>query len=125
MAKTDFKTIDEYISTFPEPVQHVLRTVRQALRDAVPEAEEAISYQIPTIKFHGPVFSFAAWQNHYSLYPASETLVTAFPQLSSHKTAKGTISFPYDKPVPVQLIHDMAKYRAAENHEKAAKRKAN
>lgn len=78
---------------------------------------------MPTFKFHGPVFSFAAWKNHYALYPLSESLLRDFPKLLSLATSKGTVKFPYGEPIPVQLIQDMAKHRAAENLENATKQK--
>ena len=123
MANTDFKSIDEYLATLPPPAQDVLQTVRRAIRSAAPEAVEGISYQIPVFKFHGPVFFFAAWKEHYSLYPVSDSLIEGFPELAAYKRSKGTIRFPYDRPVPVQLISDMATARVAENLQ-AAERKA-
>ena len=79
MAKTDFKSVDEYIASQPEAVQGVLERVRSTIRKAVPGAEEVISYQIPAYKLHGgPVLYFAGWKQHYSLYPATDRLVAAF-----------------------------------------------
>jgi uncharacterized protein YdhG (YjbR/CyaY superfamily) len=74
MAKTDFKSVDEYIATHPEDVQAILQRVRSTIRKALPGAEEAISYQIPTYRRHGGyVVYFAGWKQHYSLYPATST----------------------------------------------------
>ena len=74
MAKTDFKSVDEYIASQPEAAQGVLQRVRSTIRKALPEAEEVISYQIPAYKLHGgPVLYFAGWKQHYSLYPATAT----------------------------------------------------
>ena len=74
MAKTDFKSVDEYIATHPEDVQAILQRVRSTIRKAVPGAEEVISYQIPTYKLHGGyVVYFAGWKQHYSLYPATRS----------------------------------------------------
>jgi uncharacterized protein YdhG (YjbR/CyaY superfamily) len=79
MAKTDFKSVDEYIATHPEDVQTILQRVRSTIRKAVPGAEEVISYQIPAYKLHGgPVLYFAGWKQHYSLYPATDHLVEGF-----------------------------------------------
>ena len=116
MAKTDFKSVDEYIATHPPEVQAVLQRVRSTIRKAVPGAEEAISYQIPTFKLHGTyVVYFAGWKKHYSLYPASRALVAAFKDdLSSYEVNKGTIRFPLDRPVPVRLIAGIAKFMAKE-----------
>ena len=79
MAKTDFKSVDDYIATHPPDAQATLQRVRSAIRKAVPGAEEAISYQIPTYKLHGTyVVYFAGWKQHFSLYPAGPRLVAAF-----------------------------------------------
>ena len=116
MAKTDFKSVDEYIATFPSDVQDVLRTIRQTIRDAVPDAEEVISYQLPAYKFHGWVFYFGGFKNHYSLScPPPFSVFTAFKELAPYELSKSAIKFPLDQPVPVKLIGDMARYRANEN----------
>ena len=116
MAKTDFKSVDEYIATHPEGVQTILRRVRRTIRKAVPGAEEVISYQIPAYKLRGGrVLYFAGWKQHYSLYPAGERLVAAFTdELASCEVNKGTIRFPLSQPVPVKLIGRIAKFRAKE-----------
>ena len=125
MAKTDFQTVDEYIATFPADVQAVLRTIRQAIRQAVPEAAESISYQIPAYTLHGPVFYFAAWKQHYSLYPLTASLIGVFgAELAAHEVVKSTIKFRYDRAVPVELIGALAKHRAAENMQGAAAKAA-
>lgn len=119
MAKTDYKSIDQYIETFPADVQETLQTVRRAIRAAAPEAEEAISYQIPVLKFHGPVFFFSAWKEHYSLHPLGSLGEAFAEQLSAYEVSKGTIRLPYGEPVPVGLITAMARHRLAENIEAA------
>jgi uncharacterized protein YdhG (YjbR/CyaY superfamily) len=121
MAKTDFKSVDEYIGSQPEAVQAVLKRVRGTIRKAVPGAEEVISYQIPAYKLDGgPVLYFAGWKQHYSLYPVTEQLVETFKdELAPYKVEKGTIRFPLSQPVPVKLIERIAKFRAKENAERA------
>jgi uncharacterized protein YdhG (YjbR/CyaY superfamily) len=116
MAKTDFKSVDEYIASQPSAVRGVLGRVRSAIREALPGAEEVISYQIPAYKLRGGrVLYFAGWKQHYSLYPAGETLVAAFrDELASYQVSKGTIRFPLSQPVPVKLIGRIAKFRAKE-----------
>jgi uncharacterized protein YdhG (YjbR/CyaY superfamily) len=116
VAKTDFKSIDEYIATQPPDVQPILQRVRSTIRKAVPDAEEAISYQIPTFKLHGAyVVYFAGWKQHYSLYPASRTLVAAFKDdLAPYEVNKGTIRFRLSNAVPVKLIGAIAKFMAKE-----------
>ena len=116
MAKTDFKTVDEYIATFGDGVQEVLRTIRRTIQDAVPDAEEVISYQIPAYKLRGVrVIYFAGWKEHYSLYPVSDRLVKSFKaELPPFEVKKDTVRFPLSKPVPVKLIEHIAKVRAKE-----------
>ena len=121
MAKTDFKSVDEYITTHAEDVQSILQRVRSTIRRAVPGAEEVISYQIPAYKFHGaPVLYFAGWKRHYSLYPATAQVVAAFKNdLAAYEVSKGTIRFPLSQPVPAKLIERIAKLRAKEAAERA------
>jgi len=113
MAKTDFKSVNEYIASKPSDVRPVLKRLRSIIRKAVPAAEEVISYQIPVYKLNGvPVLYFAGWKQHYSLYPASDALVAAFKdELSRYDLSKGTIRFPLSEPVPVDLIERIAKFR--------------
>ncbi len=129
MAKTDFKSVDEYIASQPEAVQRILKRVRSTIRKAVPGGEEVISYQIPAYKLHAePVLYFAGWKQHYSLYSATAPVVAAFKDdLAPYEVSKGTIRFPLHEPVPVNLIARIAKFRAKEVAErekaKAAARK--
>ena len=126
MAKTDFRSVDEYIATHPEAVQAILQRVRSTIRKAVPGAEEAISYQIPTYKLHGGhVVYFAGWKQHYSLYPATDHLVAAFKDdLAPYEVGKGTIRFPLSEPVPVRLIARIAKFLAKEAGSRARAKRA-
>ena len=116
MARTDFKSVDEYIASQPEAVQGILGRVRSTIRKAVPGAEEVISYKIPAYKLHsGPVLYFAGWKQHYSLYPGNAHTVAAFKDaLAPYEISKGTIRFPLSEPVPVKLIERIAKFRAKE-----------
>ena len=116
VAKTDFKSVSEYIVSQPEAVQSVLERVRRAIRKAVPGAEEVISYQIPTYKLHGgPVLYFAGWKRHYSLYPATDRVIAAFKdELASYEVKRATIRLSLSEPVPVKLIERIAKFRAKE-----------
>jgi len=117
MAKSDFKSVDQYIASQPKAVQGLLERVRSTIRKAVPGAEEVISYQIPAYKLRGgAVLYFAGWKQHYSLYPATAQLVAAFKDdLAPYEVNnKGTIRFPLSQPVPVKLIGRIAKFRAKE-----------
>jgi uncharacterized protein YdhG (YjbR/CyaY superfamily) len=116
LAKTDFKSVDDYIASQPKAVQVILERVRSTIRKAVPGGEEVISYNIATYKLHtGPVLYFAGWKHHYSLYPGTERVVAAFKdELAPYEISKGTIRFPLSQPVPVKLIGRIAKFRAKE-----------
>ena len=116
MAKTDFRSVDEYIASFPNEVQAKLQTLRRTIQKAVPGSEEIISYQMPAFKFHGRLLYFSAFKNHYSLFAATRGIRNAFKkELSRYEGGEGTIRFPLDEPVPVKLIRDIAIYRAKEN----------
>ena len=111
-------TVAAYIARFPRPTQAVLRKVRDAMRKALPGATEVISYSIPAYRVNGRVaIYFAGWKEHYSIYPATAPLVAAFKdRLAPYEVNnKGTIRFPLTAPVPVKLIADLAKFRAAQS----------
>ncbi|MGD9912888.1 MAG: iron chaperone [Rhizobiaceae bacterium] len=115
MARTDHKSVDEYIAAQPQASQPTLEKVRQALRAALPDAEEVISYQIPAYRMPGgTVLHFAGWKEHYSLYPIHGELIAAFARdLEPYEyNSKGTLRFRLDERVPVRLIGRLAKFRA-------------
>jgi uncharacterized protein YdhG (YjbR/CyaY superfamily) len=114
--KTNFQSVDEYIASQPEGVRRILEQVRSVIRKALPQAVEAISYQMPTYKLPaGPVLYFAGWKQHYSLYPASANIVEALQdELAPYEISKGTIRFPLAQPVPEKLIGRIARLRAKE-----------
>jgi uncharacterized protein YdhG (YjbR/CyaY superfamily) len=116
LSRMPVTSVDEYIAAQPEAVRAALKRVRSTIRKAVPEAQEVISYKIPAYKLPGgPVLYFAAWKQHYSLYPATGRLVAAFQDdLALYQVGKGTIRFPLSAPVPVKLIERIAKFRAKE-----------
>lgn len=124
MAKTDYKSVDDYLAARPVEVQPLLKLVRKAIQKALPQAQEVISYQIPAYKIGGKnVIFFAGWKEHYAVYPANEALVAALMAdlslnrgkvLASGKLVNRTIQFPLDAPVPVDLIARIARLRARE-----------
>jgi len=126
MAKTDFKSMTEYLATLPKETRATLERVRSTIRKAVPDAEETISYQIPAFKLEGSaVIYFAGWKEHYSVYPATKKVVSTFKaELSGYELSKGTIRFPLSEPVPTKLIASIAKLRAQETLTLLAERKA-
>jgi uncharacterized protein YdhG (YjbR/CyaY superfamily) len=118
------KTIDEYIAGFPPDVQEILEKVRMAIRKAAPEAEETINYQMPTFTLYGNLVHFAAYQHHIGFYPTPTGIEEFKNELSSYKGAKGSVQFPFDRPIPYDLIGRIVEFRVKENLQKAeAKRK--
>jgi uncharacterized protein YdhG (YjbR/CyaY superfamily) len=99
----------------------VLNRIRAIIRNAVPRAEEAISYQIPAYKLDGrPVIYFAGWKQHYSIYPATSSVVAALEkELAPYKIGKGTIRFPLSERVPALLIGRIVKLRVKQATEQA------
>ena len=104
------KTIDDYIARQPEQCQPYLKAVREAIRTALPEAEERISWSMPTFRKKHNIISFACFKKHIGLYPGPEAVEAFREQLRDFKTSKGAIHLPYDKPLPVELIIAIAKW---------------
>ena len=113
-----YKTIDEYIDAFPADVRDLLQKMRQAIRDAAPEATEAISYQMPTFKLNGNLVHFAAFKNHIGFYPAPSAIERFKAELSQYKWSKGAVQFPLDKPLPFELVKKMVAFRIRESLQK-------
>jgi uncharacterized protein YdhG (YjbR/CyaY superfamily) len=105
---TRFSSVDEYLASFPPAARAVLEEVRETIRRAAPEAQEAISYQIPTFKLDGrPLVYFAGWKQHVSLYPVPEADGATRERLARYQTGKGTLRFPLDEPVPYDLVAEV------------------
>ena len=117
--KTQPKNIDEYIAGYPTQVQEILEKIRLTIREAAPGAEEAISYQIPTFKLEGNLVHFAAFKKHIGFYPTSSGIARFSNELSVYKSAKGSVQFPLDQPIPYELISRITKFRVKENLERA------
>src|SRR5688572_9460560 len=117
------KDIDEYIAGFPKDTQKILEQIRVTIKKSAPDAEETISYAIPTftLKGHYLVY-FAGYKNHISLYPAPRGNKEFKKELSVYKGGKGTVQFPLDKPMPLKLITKIVKFRVKENSEKDKKK---
>jgi uncharacterized protein YdhG (YjbR/CyaY superfamily) len=113
-----FKAVNEYLSSFPEDVRTALETMRKIIRMAAPEAEELISYNMPSYKLNGFLVSFAAWKKHIGLYPIPAGDETFKKQILIYKKEKSTAQFPYEKPLPVKLITRLVKLRIRENNER-------
>ena len=122
--KAASQTIAEYIAGFPPKTQAILKKVRQTIRQAAPGAEEAIKYQAPTFILNGNLVHFAAFKAHLGFYPTPSGIEQFKRELSAYESAKGSVQFPLDQPIPYDLISRIVKFRVKENLERAeAKRK--
>jgi len=113
--KANFGTIDEYIASFPLDIQARLKAMRAAVRAAAPEAEEKISYQMPTFFLKGNLVHFAAFKQHIGFYPTPRGIEEFKEELSSYKGSKGAVQFPLDQPLPLELVARIVRFRVAEN----------
>ena len=123
MAEQVANLVDAYIAKQPDEAQPVLHRVRRIIRNVLPQAEETISYQIPTYKLDGQyVVYFAGWKQHWSLYPVTEAVRARLTsELASHELSKGTIRFRLADPVPAKLVERLVRElaRAAESRSRA------
>ena len=118
--KKRFETVDEYIESFPDDVRPVLEQVRQTIREAAPpDAVEAISYQIPTFKLRGRyLVYFSGWKNHISLYPMPVGNGALDEELTPYKAGKGTLKFPLENPLPLDLVRKVVAVLIKDNEAK-------
>ncbi len=104
---TSYKNIDEYLMNFTGETLKKLKAIRAIVKEIAPEAEEKISYGIPTFALHGNLVHFAGYENHIGFYPGSAPIEKFANDLKEYKTSKGTVQFPLDKPLPLELIRRM------------------
>lgn len=117
-SKRTFKTVNEYIDNQPADVQVVLLQVRKAIKEVVPYAQEIISYQMPAFKQDAILVWYAAFKNHIGFFPKTTVMEQFKDKLVQYKTSKGTIQFPYDKPLPLELIKEIVEFRLKETIKK-------
>ncbi|MBI5848932.1 MAG: DUF1801 domain-containing protein [Nitrospirae bacterium] len=117
------KSIDEYIAGFPEDVQGILRKTQSTIRSAAPDAEEAVKYGIPTFVLNGNLVHFGGFQKHIGFYPTPSGIEEFKDELSVYKSAKGSVQFPLDQPIPYSLIRKIVAFRVKEVGKKAAGKK--
>jgi len=118
--KAGFASIDAYIATYPKDIQEILEALRATIRAAAPDAEEKIGYQMPTFALKGNLVYFAVCKQHIGFYPRSSAIAAFQEELSGYAGAKGSVQFPLDQPLPMDLITRMVRFRVAENLGKAA-----
>jgi uncharacterized protein YdhG (YjbR/CyaY superfamily) len=117
-----YGSIDEYIASFPAETQKILAELRAAIKASAPGAEEKISYQMPTFALKGNLVHFAAYKKHIGFYPTPSGIQAFKAELSIYAGAKGSVRFPIDKPLPLELISKIVKFRVAENLTQAEKK---
>ncbi|BBE19224.1 hypothetical protein AQPE_3400 [Aquipluma nitroreducens] len=116
--------IDEYIVGFTPDIQLILNQVRSTIRHAAPDAEELIGYGMPAYKTHGrPLVYFAAFKNHIGFYATPTGHAEFAKELSTYKQGKGSVQFPIDQPLPLELIFQIVEFRVIENQKAKAKKK--
>jgi uncharacterized protein YdhG (YjbR/CyaY superfamily) len=119
-----FTTIDQYLSTFSEPIRNKLETLRNVIKKAAPRAEEVISYNMPAIKQHGVLVYYAGYKGHIGFYPTGSGIEAFQKELSAYESSKGAVKFPLDKAIPAGLVGRIVKYRIKQDQEKATTRAA-
>lgn len=117
---TRFSSVDEYIKVFPGKTKTLLEKLRKTIKRAAPQAEEVISYNMPAFKLHGALVYYAGYKNHIGFYPTTSGIAAFRKELSVYKGAKGSVQFPLDHPLPVDLVTRIVKFRVKENLEKAS-----
>jgi uncharacterized protein YdhG (YjbR/CyaY superfamily) len=115
MSKPVPATIRDYIARFPAPIRRRLNQMRGTIKKAAPQAKETISYRIPAFTLNGMLVWFAGFKNHVGLYPRAEAITAFRRELAPYKTAKGSIQFPHDRPLPLTLVSRIVKYRVKQN----------
>jgi uncharacterized protein YdhG (YjbR/CyaY superfamily) len=117
------KNIDEYIAGFPRDVQQVLKQIRATIKKVAPDAEEAIKYQVPTFVLNENLVHFAAFKNHIGFYPTPSGIAAFKDELSRYESAKGSVQFPIDEPMPLSLIGKIVKFRVKEARARSTAKK--
>ena len=112
------KTIDEYIAGYPADVQERLQTMRQTIRAAAPDATEAMNYGVPTFQLNGNLVHFGASKNHIGFYPTPSGMAAFKDRFTGYKAAKGSVQFPNDQPLPLDLVTEIVQFRVAEQMSK-------
>jgi len=111
-------TIDQYIALQPKANQEILQKIRKIIQDAAPDAKEKIGYGIPTFTLKGNVIHFAGYKQHIGIYPTAAGVVAFLPVLQDYSTSKGTIKLPLDRPIPYDLVKQIAEFCVENNRNK-------
>jgi uncharacterized protein YdhG (YjbR/CyaY superfamily) len=117
MEAAEYSDIEGYIASFPHEIQPLLQEVRKAIQEAAPEAREVIRYGIPTFRFRGNLVHFAAYDKHLGFYPTPSGIEAFKEELSKFELGKGTVRFPLDASIPLDLIKKIVAFRVKEQGE--------
>lgn len=118
------ENIDQYIANFPVETQKLLRQIRETIHKAVPEAKEVISYGMPAFKQNTVLVYFAGYAKHIGFYPTGSGIEAFKEEFTQYKWSKGAVQFPLDKPLPLELITRITKFKAERDLEKVKKKKS-
>ncbi len=118
-----FKTVDEYFSTLSADTKNILAQIRNTIKQAAPDAVEVISYNMPAFKMHGILVYYAAHTEHIGFYPTSSPIEIFKEELSAYKCSKGAIQFPIGKPMPLDLVSRIVRFRVQQDQAKAKKKR--
>ena len=121
-SRSRFRSVEEYFAALPPHSRTLLQEVRSAIWAAAPQAEELISYNIPAFRLEGLLVWYAAFKSHVGLYPRVSAMEAFDKELAAYKKAKGSVQFPLDQPMPLELIAKIVKYRVKENKEDALRK---
>jgi uncharacterized protein YdhG (YjbR/CyaY superfamily) len=108
-------SVDEYLATMPDATRAKLEAIRRTIRETAPDATEKIGYGIPTFVFHGNLVHFAGYEGHIGFYPGASGVRQFADELEGYETSKGTIRFPLDEPLPLDLVRRIVEFRVREN----------
>jgi uncharacterized protein YdhG (YjbR/CyaY superfamily) len=118
------RDVNEYIGSFPADVQQKLQQIREVIKNAAPHTKEIISYGMPAYKQHGNLVYFGAAKKHLGFYPGAAAIAYFKTELAAYKGAKGSVQFPYNQPMPLDIVTKIVLFRIAEDEERAwAKKK--
>jgi uncharacterized protein YdhG (YjbR/CyaY superfamily) len=118
-----FDSVEEYLSALPQTAREGLESLRKTIRQAAPQAEEIIHYNMPALQWNGVLVWYAAFKEHVGFYPRASAIAAFKKELKSYKTSKGVIQFPMDKAIPAALVKKIVKFRIKENEQKMSERR--
>jgi uncharacterized protein YdhG (YjbR/CyaY superfamily) len=117
------QSVDDYIAQFPPEIQKRLAEIRALIREEAPEAREKISWQMPTYVLNGNLVHFAAHKSHLGFYPGAEGIEVFSEKIAGFKSSKGAVQFPYNKPLPAELVREIVWFRIEANKRDAEQKR--